>query len=108
MKIHRVTISKEKLMSVPENERAFFVLSSNALNDINFLHKQVLYAKKIIDNEILQKAQNSFSFFNLKILAGKLLETWNMVRNGFLSSPDHKDYRAELDDKGKECIWKVK
>lgn len=108
MEIHKVSFSRERLMSLPENERVFFIQASNALNDISILHKQTLYASKIEKNEVLQKAQNSVAFFNLKVLAGKLLETWNMVRTGFLSSPEHRDYHSKLDDNGKDCLGKIR
>lgn len=108
MKIQKLIISKEKLNLIPEKERIFFVQIMNIMNDINFLYKQSLYPAQVVENEIIQRAQNSMSFLNFEILAGKLFEGWELIRQNFLSQEFSIDYITLLDETGKECLDTLK
>ena len=108
MKITKVLIPQEKLNILSENERVFFIQMGTLLNEVNILHKLIIFSTKEVMNETERKAQNSQVLFLLRILALKLNEGWDLINKGFYNSQISKDYYKRLDETGKNNLNKLK
>ncbi len=107
MELTKIEISKAKLDAIPEGERIFFVQIGSFLNDINMLHKLILFTHKVMPTDAEQKAQNSLSFFLLTMLAGKLREGWSIVEKKFVDTKIATDYEKCLNPTAKESFARL-
>ncbi len=108
MKIYKVTIDKDELKSLPQEEVLFFIQAGSALNDINILNKLLIVSNKKVDNPIETKAQNSQTLFVLSILTGKLWECWIFLRKAYFQTKLSESYEQLLSNEAKECLSKLK
>ena len=108
MKITRIIIAPEKLLSLEENERIFFIMASILANEIEIVHKLIVYSTKETKGDIYIKAQNTHSMFLVKILAGILYEGWNMLHKDYFKSRLSADYEPFLTDIGRDSMGKLK
>jgi hypothetical protein len=108
MKITRVLVPQEKLNILPENELVFFIQMGTLLNELNILHKLIIFSTKEVMNETERKAQNTQALFLLRTLALKLNEGWRLIKKGFYKSQISKDYYRRVDETAKNNLYKLK
>ncbi len=108
MKLFKFRIPKERLDSIPENERIFFVQMGIFLNELSTLQKFAYYSSKDVANETVRKAQNSQALFIFRMLAGTALEAWNLIHKKFYGTGLSKEYDGSLTDVGKASLRKLK
>jgi hypothetical protein len=81
MEIHRVVIDRTKLAAMPESERTLLFLLAHASNEINFLSKLILMARKDDPpSPVHDAAEAGQLFILLRLLTGKLHEAWELFR----------------------------
>lgn len=102
MKLYKVELSKENLLSIPEEERIFFIQITNLANEIYVLQKITFFsAKDEEENDVVRGAQNSQAFFLIRLTAGKLWEGWRLLETHFFGTGLSKDYEEKFTDEGK-------
>jgi len=108
MVLLKVPINREKLKSIPESELQLYVLSQVIVSEINILQKFLILQPTNSDNLIVEMAQNSQRFFLLRILAGKLVESWDVLGKQFFGAKLSQLYEPLLGIKGKDSLQKLK
>lgn len=97
VEVYKIALPKDKLMAMPEKERALMMLLGYAANQVNFFTKLVLLSSNQDGpNEMEQKLSGGQTQMSLRILIGVLNEAWELVRKRFLSAPFAKTYRPLL------------
>lgn len=108
MKIYRARLSKQGILSIPEQERRLFLALAHLQNEIRFLTRAVLWSSDFSSqNEAEVHGQTSLSFFFCKLLAGKLREGWELLQSHYfnnrqLSTRFHAQASPDLSDSLKE------
>lgn len=97
MELKKLSISKSKLMSIPEAEQLFFLRFGNLFNEICILRKLAYFSTGIeTTDRTIRAAQNSQAFLLLKMLAGKLWEGWRLLEQDFFGTKLSQDYESRL------------
>jgi len=92
MSVYKISITKNQLEAIPENERAFFLQSTVMINEINILFKTIYLNKAADQNEIEKKGLYLQKLFFHQILIGKLWESYQSLRKFFYNGVS-KTYR---------------
>ena len=75
MKLMKVQISKDKLISIPEKELELLIQLTNFYNDVNILQKMMYVSGNsreiAAQNEIVGRSLSSQGLFFMRIQAGK-------------------------------------
>lgn len=108
VEVYKIALPKDKLMAMPEKERALMMLLGYAANQVNFFTKLVLLSSNQDGpNEMEQKLSGGQTQMSLRILIGVLNEAWELVRKRFLSAPFAKTYRPLLDKEGADALARL-
>ena len=101
MKLFKLQISKDELLSIPEKELELFIQLTNFYNDVNILQKLMFISgnsrEKANNNKIVKMSLSSQSLFFMRIQVGKLYEGWNMLGKHFFNN---KTFSIEYNKKG--------
>jgi hypothetical protein len=109
MTIFRARLKKDFLVSLPEEERKLFLALGHIGNEINALHKLILWSSDFSsDNQAVLHGKISFSLMFVRFLAGKLKEAHKLITQRFLSAPVGKAYEAELSPEGRQALDNIK
>ena len=108
MVLNKITISKEKLASIPRTERIFFIQIGQILNELNTLQKVIFIAGKHTEDTLERRGRNLQALFFSKLLAGKLSEAWLLLGRDFFGARLSKDYEPRLTPEGKDSLDKLK
>lgn len=85
--IHRVTISKDALISLTAAERNLLFLAGHVVNELNSLNKVFMWCLHKHPEEIPSKlnslAQGVQSLVYARTLAGKVSEAWEALKTGW-------------------------
>jgi len=113
MKLTKLIISKDELLSIPEKERALFIQLTNFNNDINILQKLMVIAgnskDKAEENEIVGRSLSSQALFFMRIQAGKLYEGRKILYDYFFHNRTFsKEYNREGSPQGKKNLNNLK
>ena len=108
MELGRVTITKDDLDGIPEDERFRFLQILNFLNDINVLQKSIVYSVpegKIEETDsVVQNGQNTLVICLTFVLIGKLCEGWKIVRKLYYETDISENLQSKLSEEGKRDI----
>jgi hypothetical protein len=107
MNLRKVSLDKNQLRVVPEDERLFFIQAGNLLNELLILQKLQLFSSETPSNDTLAKAQKSQVFFITRILAGTLVEGWALTQQRFHGTGLSKEYEAYLTDATKKALKEI-
>jgi hypothetical protein len=108
VEVYKIALSKDKLMAMPEKERALMMLLGYASNQINFFTKLVLLSSnKDGPSEMEQKLSGGQTQMSLRILIGALNEAWELVRKRFLRSANAKVYQQKMDKAGADALARM-
>jgi hypothetical protein len=109
MNVISIRLDIEKLKQLPDKERAFFIGLGHISNEINALTKMMYWAANAPErNDAEINGQKTLILLLMKILAGKLLESWNFFKTAFFSTGISKIFDPELDGEPKEALEKIK
>ena len=113
MKLTKLQISKDELLSIPEEELELFIQLTNFYNDVNILQKLMAISgisrEKANNNKIVKMSLSSQALFFMRIQAGKLYEGWNMLGEHFFNNKKFsKEYHKKGSSQSKENLSKLK
>lgn len=82
IKVHTITIPKEKLDQAPEEERLTYLMAGNLANDLLILQKLLIMSSRTAADmgEPHSTPVNGSTLLLVKLLAGRLYEGWNWLR----------------------------
>lgn len=100
MNIYRGKLSKEVLLSIPENERKLFICIAHLQNEIRFSLYGVIWTHDFSsNNDAVVQGQIAYNFFHLRVLAGKIHEGWQLLTRHYFSN---KELSIEFNENGSE------
>jgi hypothetical protein len=111
MLLTEIKLSKAELDTLPEAEQVFFVQIMHFLNELNILQKCVIVSNNRLEDSlsrIEKRSQIAQAQFFIRILAGKLYEGWEMIKENFFKTGISKKYESLLSKKGKENLSELK
>lgn len=113
MKLFKLQISKDELLSIPEKELELFIQLTNFYNDVNILQKMMVISgisrEKANNNKIVEMSLSSQALFFMRIQAGKLYEGWNMLGEHFFNNETFsEEYHKKGSSQSKENLSKLK
>jgi len=113
MKLTKLQISKDELLSVPEEELELFIQLTNFYNDVNILQKLMAISgisrEKTNNNKIVKMSLSSQALFFMRIQAGKLYEGWKMFGMHFFNNEIFsKEYNKKGSPQSKKNLSKLK
>ncbi len=98
--LFKYSICPEKFAKTQKQERTFFLKALNAATDINFIQKIMIFATRGISQKEIGSLENSaqitMSFCLMRLLAGILRETFNLIQVGFYAEARGDKDRIEL------------
>ncbi|MYM29294.1 hypothetical protein GTP58_13270 [Duganella sp. CY15W] len=86
MKISKIELTREDILSVPANERVFLIYAGHALNELNILSRMVVFSMPIRRGEAERQIMVGQSQVFLRLLAGKLHETSSLFEKTYYKS----------------------
>ena len=111
MKVFRLSITETELNSIPEDERLFFIQTGQILNDLNILQKFLIISSNKLEDTTdttERKGKNSQSLLITRLLAGKLHESWELLKRIFFSARISQQYEQSLSPSAKDGLNKLK
>lgn len=109
MDVIEIDIDSNKLKQLPFEEQILFIGLGHIYNEINALTK-ILYWATIcpVKNEAETNGQTTLEILIMKILAGKLNESWIFLCSTFFSYAKSKDFVILLNKNQKDSLDKIK
>ena len=109
MRIIDVQLNKDRLLAISDKERTLFLAFGHVANELNALTKMLYWSGSApIRNDAEARGQNTISLFLIRLLAGKLNESWELVRTNFFGNALSRTYAPKLDDKGLKALESLK
>jgi len=113
VKLFKLQISKDELLSIPEKELELFIQLTNFYNDVNILQKLMVISgnsrEKADNNKIVEMSLSSQALFFMRIQVGKLYEGWNMLGKHFFNNKTFSiEYHKKGSSQSKENLSKLK
>jgi hypothetical protein len=104
----RLELQPKDLMDIHEPERILLLQLSVVLNEINILNKLLVFSNQQLSDQVLREAQNSQTYFLLTILAGKLFESYKVIKQDYFGTRLSREYNDLLTDDGRSALDKLK
>ena len=113
VKLKKIQMSKDELLSIPEKELELFIQLTNFYNDVNILQKLMVISgnsrEKASQNEIVGRSLSSQGLFFMRIQAGKLYEGRSMLDKHFFNNKTFSiEYNKKGSSKGKGALSNIK
>ena len=109
VRLHRITLSRSQLESVPEAERRLLILIAHAANELNVLSKLFRFsAGARSETPVLAQAENAQALILGRILTGKIYECWNLLQAAFFGAAISKTYVPRFDAEAAQSLESVK
>ncbi len=109
MRIAVYKIPVVALDKLPDSERNILLSLMLAHNELGTLNKLLLFSlKEILEDALGQLSHSTQTFLILKLMAGKLHETWNLVQKYYVKKKLDLQYYSSLDDLAKDAYQKLK
>lgn len=109
MKVIKVEIGKDKLLSIPELDFTFFLALGHVSNEINATTKMMFWATNTpIHNEAEDHGRFSTNLFLMRLLAGQLNEAWEFLQKSFFGTTLSRDYEVLLDEESSNDLKSLK
>jgi hypothetical protein len=109
MKVIRVQIEKDKLLSIPDVESTFFLALGHVANEINAITKMLYWAANTpAENDAEDHGRFTMMLLLILVLAGKLNESWELFNKSFFGTGLSRDYEPELDRKAATALQSLK
>ena len=109
MHLRRIPITREQLSCIPLDERQLFVVAGHALNEINVLDKLAYLGTLSHLGRDLQGQANAVQAFVLvRVLAGKVSETWEFLQKAYFRTQISKTYTPLLDEEANGALRELK
>jgi hypothetical protein len=107
--VFRATLHKDRLLAIDPAERSLFLALGHVANEINILHKQILWSARFGgDRDAVTKAQIGLCFTFVRLVAGKLNEGGELLKTGYLRAKLGTTYGPLLDAPTSEALTYLK
>jgi hypothetical protein len=107
--VYKVEIEAVWLSKLSVDEQSLLLLAGHFANEIAALIKLFAWCNNHhVQTELEQAAKNSQSLLLSRILTGKLLEGWELLRVGFFGTRVSSTYHERLDDPGRAALSRLK
>ena len=108
MRIAAYKIPVVALGRLPESDRNILLSLMLAHNELGTLNKLLMFSlKEILDDALGQLSHSTQTFLILKLMAGKLHETWKLVQKYYVKQKLDVQYNNFLDDSAKVAYQKL-
>lgn len=110
VKVSKIQITKEVLLSMCENERVFFIQSGDLLNDLNVFSKLLMFCmnRQREDKVAMKTARDVQTMCLIRILVGKLHEGWKLIDKWYYGSAVSRKYDQFLGQSAKAAVDEIK
>lgn len=109
IEVFRVPISKDRLRSIPVEERNLLLLASHAVNQLSVLRKLLIFSLNYrSDSELENTLSAGQSQIILRFLFGALAEAWEMIKRPINQKLIGKDYVDLIEADGNIAYAKLK
>ncbi len=109
MKVIKVELDKDRILSMPELEHTFFLALGHVANEINATTKMMYWAANAPNKKDVDQHGNfTLTLYLTRILAGQLNEAWEFFQKSFFGSTLSRDYEPRLDKENSEKLQKIK
>jgi hypothetical protein len=112
MKIRRIPLSKDILLRMESADRTFLLLAGHMQNELNSVHKVFAWC---LHNRSMDRASSIEGLANgmqamiyARILAGKLLEAWQVLAIAFFGTKLSQRVESRLHPIAQEALQKIK
>lgn len=110
IEVYVIPVSKDRLQSMPAEERIAFLLIGYAANQLSLIHKLLNFAvngeeAKISAEDILRGAQTQML---VRLAIGLIFEAWRLIEKRYLSRPIALQYRTLIDEEGSAALYKLR
>jgi hypothetical protein len=100
-------LDREVLLAAPSAERNFFLAAAHAANELNLLRKLAIWTGNVRGELPIMHGQISQGLILLRILAGKLNESHELLQKSFYGAQLSKVYHSDLDADAKASLKEV-
>lgn len=109
MKVIDVQFDKDKLLLLPPSERTLYFALGHAVNETNALAKMLYWASNgLARNEAEKRGRGTLELLFIRLLAGKLNESWILLYQKYFGTGLSRKYESKLDDVAKESFQKLR
>lgn len=106
--LYRVIVPCKALRGMSREERLFLVHAMNALHELYCAHKLLLVAGRPSQEPVKKTGQAVQGLFLIRLLIGKVWETWKMVRLKFCRSGLSATYWNRLSVRAQDAFTQLK
>jgi hypothetical protein len=106
----RIPLPKDRLRTIPKEERALLFLLGYAANQITFFSKLVQFSSNRTPSDpVEQQLSDAQSLILGRVAIGVLAEAWELIHKRFLGTPRGKEFEpAKLNPVGREALETLK
>jgi hypothetical protein len=105
MKVIDIKLNKDKLLQLPELERTLYLALGHEANEINALAKMLYWASNApARNSAEERGRFALELLFMRLLAGKLNESWELLGQKYFGPALSKTYDPKLDDRAREAF----
>jgi hypothetical protein len=110
MKLLKVKLSKDVLLSLEDHQKFLIIALSHVINEINALTKLLYFVSSESDKtlELNNQGASTYIFIISQLLAGKLFETWELLRKNYFTTKELEDVSMNLSEENRSRISKLK
>ncbi len=109
MKVIDVQFDKDKLLLLPPSERTLYFSLGHAVNETNALARMLYWASNgLARNEAEQRGREALELLFIRLLAGKLNESWLLLDRKYFGAALSRKYDDKLDNKAKETFQELR
>jgi hypothetical protein len=109
MKVIDVQLDQSKLLLLPKDERTLYFSLGHAANEVSALAKLLYWVSNgLARNEAEQRSHEALVLLFIRLLAGKLNETWVLLEKKYFGAGLSKKYDSKLDNAAKESFQKLR
>jgi hypothetical protein len=107
--VMQVSLPKDRLRSMPKEERALLFLLGYAANQITLFSKLVIFSTNKTPHYLVeQRLADAQSQILVRAAIGVLAETWELIRKRFLTTHIGKELESKLNPVGREALDELK
>lgn len=109
MKVIDIQLDKNKLLLLPEDERTLYFSLGHSANEINAFAKMLYWASNgLARNEAEQRGREMLELLFIRLLAGKLNESWLLLERKYFGAALSKKYDPKFDDVAKNDLQQLR
>jgi len=109
MKVINIQLQRDKLLSIPQDERRFFVSIGHSANEINAITKLMYWASiTSINSQAEDHGRFTILLLLIRLLAGKLWESWVLYKSKFFGTAISRYYEPMLEGEPANALNSLK